>query len=92
MPKVESNEVAVIATALLHATLSKAVNGGVKLHEADACARLMTAYRDWSEASKRDELVERSREIKELAQMLGAQGERVIAAAKVTRRRRTPAK
>jgi hypothetical protein len=67
-----ANEIEMLATAALLSTLRRATRG-IKIAEANACATLMAAYRDWTEASRKDELIERAVELKQIAQAVGSQ-------------------
>lgn len=67
-----------LADQLMHATLQRANAGTLRGSDTERCATIMAAFKDWSEASQRSELVERAHEIAELGRVIGAQGRELL--------------
>lgn len=72
MTKTDRETIETLAAAALLHTLRQGANGFLKQSEADACAKLMAAYRDWSEVARKDELIERACELRDLLHAIGA--------------------
>lgn len=59
-----------LADDVMHTTLQRASEGSLRGSDAERCASIMTAFRNWSEASLRSDMLEMGEEIIGLAQEL----------------------